>query len=470
MQGEFGITPVVEIRSGWTRALRRACFAGLVGAFTGGLQACREAPGASPPRGPSELRESVSDRHLVPGHYLVIVRDGHGGNAPGLAPAARASALALNARLIAFVESKGGRRRYIYENLFVGFSAEMTPEVAAIIDALPQARVVQNQWMRLSTSQKPAPTGLDRMGQRALPLDSTYTYQLTGRGVHVYVIDSGIYPSSQFKTAMGSRLSSDGFDETGENTPDCLGHGTHVAGIIGGKKYGVAKEVTLHSVRVFGCSESVQTDAVIAAVDWVTVHALRPAIVNMSLSGARYDELDQRVAQSIASGLIYVVAAGNLNDNDVNPNACEASPGLLDEAITVGSAHPGQDAVAKHSKFGKCVDFFAPGVDILSARADDKPYGTEESGTSMAAAHVTGVAALYLEASVGQTGADLTSVGVRTAIDDAASVSPGTPTWSGLKYIDALSPNKLLHWDSSWSYASQEEGDRRAGSATGQRR
>jgi subtilisin family serine protease len=201
--------------------------------------------------------------------------------------------------------------------------------------------------------------GIDRIDQRNLPLSTTYTYNFTGAGVHAYIIDTGIRATHQ---NFGGRVSSQGFTaiNDGNGTNDCNGHGTHVSGTVGSSTYGVAKGVTLHAVRVLGCTGSGSTAGVIAGVDWVTQNRILPAVANMSLGGGVSTALDTAVNNSINAGVTYAIAAGNSN-----ANACNSSPARVAAALTVGSTTT-SDARSSFSNFGTCVDLFAPGSGITS--------------------------------------------------------------------------------------------------------
>jgi subtilisin family serine protease len=284
-----------------------------------------------------------------------------------------------------------------------------------------------------ATTQSNATWGLDRIDQRGLPLNGTYTYDKTGSGVRAYVIDSGIAPHAEFVSRLGTGTSFVPGKST--DTTDCNGHGTHVAGTIGGAKYGVAKAVTLVPVRVFDCTGGAAWSTVMAAVDWVTANALKPAVANMSLTGGGYEPLDTAVRNSIASGVTYSLAAGNGNQAGKAQDACNYSPARVTEGLTIGATN-NTDAKASFSNYGTCVDFFAPGVSITSAWWD----GTAKtiSGTSMAAPHVAGAAALYLQGNTTATAAEVntalsaaTTKGVvssaRTATNDLLFVGTDAP-------------------------------------------
>ncbi|SDT78782.1 S8 family serine peptidase [Actinoplanes derwentensis] len=274
---------------------------------------------------------------------------------------------------------------------FPGFVSTMTAAEARRVAADPNVRSVEvDRIVSLAGVQKNPTWGLDRIDQRAVKPSKTYRPSADGDAVHAYVIDTGIRISH---TQFGGRAAY-GYDFVGDDAvaDDCNGHGTHVAGTIGGSTYGVAKKVKLVAVRVLDCQGEGYISDIIDGVDWVTENAVRPAVANMSLGGGRSPSLDYAVADSIASGVTYVVAAGN-----ENVNASLSSPADLPQAVTV-AAGDSKDRRAYFSNYGKLVDLFAPGVNIKSATAASNTATAKYSGTSMASPHVAGAAALILDA------------------------------------------------------------------------
>ncbi|HZN97335.1 MAG TPA: S8 family peptidase [Gemmatimonadales bacterium] len=340
-------------------------------------------PGCRPdegPSGPSELSEVSSPQlrsgQTIPGEYIVVFKR----SLPDPAREARAMAA-----------QHGGTLRFTYSSALKGFAAALPPQALEAIRRNPNVAYVEaDQVVELFGGTQPAPPswGLDRLDQRTLPLSASYSWGTSGAGVSVYIIDTGIRTTHQ---DFGGRAVWDFNAIRRDPETDCNGHGTHVAGTVGGTIYGVAKGVTLHAVKVLDCAGSGRWSGVIAGIDWVTANAVKPAVANMSIGGEYNQAVNDAVASSVASGITYSIAAGNSSSN-----ACTFSPASEPTALTVGATTK-LDAVASYSNIGPCVDVFAPGSWILSDWNSSDTEAVYLSGTSMATPHVTGAVALYLE-------------------------------------------------------------------------
>ncbi len=299
-----------------------------------------------------------------------------------------------------------------------GFVAKMDKK--AMQNMLKDSRVAyieQDQMMKANDTQFNATWGIDRVDQADLPLDGSYTYTNTGTGVTAYIVDTGILSShSDFEGRVGSGYTA---INDGNGTNDCNGHGTHVAGTVGSETYGLAKNVSLIPVRVLGCNGSGSNSGVIAGVDWVAQNASGPSVANMSLGGSSSTALDNAVENAIDAGITFVVAAGNDNSD-----ACFGSPNRVPAALTIASS-TSSDARSSFSNYGSCIDLFAPGSSITSTWSNG---GTNTiSGTSMAAPHVAGAVALYLQSNPNATPAQVETEIEGNAVSNRISNVNGSP-------------------------------------------
>ena len=349
----------------------------------------------------------------IDGRYIVVFHE--------QAPASAASTARVDVRAL------GAKVLHSYSHALDGFSARLSQSAVEALRSNPHVAYIEaDSRVHASDTQSPATWGLDRIDQRNRPLSNSYTYNATGSGVTAYIIDTGLRLTH---TQFGGRAVS-GFDSVdGGSADDCNGHGTHVAGTVGGATHGVAKGVRLVAVRVLNCQGSGSNSGVIAGVDWVTGNhaAGQPAIANMSLGGGANSALDTAVNNSINDGVSYAVAAGNSN-----ANACNSSPSRVGAAMTVGST-TSSDARSSFSNYGTCLDIFAPGSSITSTWHTSNTATNTISGTSMASPHVAGVAALYLQGSPSASPST-----VRNAIVNSAT--PGV-----LTSVGTGSPNLLLY-------------------------
>ncbi|MFJ8667812.1 S8 family serine peptidase [Streptomyces sp. NPDC093600] len=371
-------------------------------------------PAAAAPAGPSapEPAPLYTSSRAVPGQYIVTVEKG------------------TNARTLA--EKMNVKPAFVYSEVLNGFAVTMDPlQVKTARSTLGVKAVEEDAAVSAVTPARPfgahrapaATWGLDRIDQRALPLDDTFTTAGDGTGVNAYILDTGIeYGHEEF----GGRAAF-GFDAMGDGRAgaDCQGHGTHVAGTVGGKTYGVARNVNLISVRVLGCDGRGQWSGILAGMDWVAKNAKQPAVLNASLGGPESDAVDNAAEALAAAGVLPVVAAGNSA-----ADACDVSPAGADGVVTVGATDR-TDAETSFSNWGECLTLYAPGQAIVSAKLGGGSVALD--GTSMAAPHVAGAAALYRQAHP-----EATVAGVSLWLDE-------TSTKNVLRNVTPSSPNKLLY-------------------------
>ena len=319
----------------------------------------------------------------------------------------------------------GGRVLQSYDSALKGFAIYL-PDTAgtAFIEAMkknPQVLSVENDTVVNidATTQSNPDWGLDRIDQKALPLNSTYSYSQTGSGTTAYIVDTGILSTHQ--EFSGRVLNGYTAISDGNGTTDCNGHGTHVAGTVGGTTYGVAKSVRLVPVRILGCDGSGASSNVIAGLDWILKNGSKPAVVNMSLGGAASSSLDSAVENLYNNGYVMVVAAGNSNTD-----ACTSSPARTSNAITV-AATDNSDTRASYSNYGSCVDIFAPGSQINSSWIGSNTATKVLNGTSMATPHVAGVVAEMLQSTPTATPQTISTNLLNQATSNVVKNPSGSP-------------------------------------------
>ncbi|MFC4586381.1 S8 family peptidase [Sphaerisporangium corydalis] len=369
--------------------------------------------GTAAPR-PRPVKVTTGSPHGIPGQYIVQLK-------PGASPSD-------------VLIPVGVRPLRVYQHVFSGFAAKMTPAQIASMRLRPEVAAIEEDAYAYALDPLPArkgrssaPTtswGLDRIDQRNLPLSGTFTTSRNGTGVTAYIIDSGIDgANSQFTGRMTT-----GYDavKDGQGTNDCLGHGTMVAGIVGGLTWGVARNVKLSPVRVLGCDGSGAFSGIIAGFDWVATHAVKPAVANASLGGSRSDAANAAATALADSGVFVSVAAGNSTED-----ACTISPASAPRVLSVAASSE-SDSFASFSNYGACVDVIAPGVNITSAKRGGG--SVSGNGTSFASPFVTGVGALFKQL-----------YGDKYPTSSVLAWLIGSATSGVVSSVPDKTPNKLLY-------------------------
>lgn len=378
---------------------------------------------AAPPTALPPHAAGASSDGAVTAPYVVVLKD--------TTPRAPTHALASEAA------ASGDEVGSVYDTALNGFAVRTTAARAAALGADPRVASVEpdaefrtafGTASRTADTQPQAPWPLDRIDQRELPLDGSYTYASKAEGVTVYIVDTGINVRHQ---EFGGRARTGHNAVWMESSGDCNGHGTHVAATVGGTTYGVAKGVSLVAVKVANCRGTASLSGILRGLEWMVKDAVAapatPAVANMSMGGTPSYALDAAVTRAIASGITFTAAAGN-----AGKDACIGSPARVPQAVTVG-ATDAADRRAGFSNHGRCVDLSAPGVGVVSAWKGSSVATARASGTSMAAPHVAGVAALVLANGTARTPAEVSRALVRSAVSDRITALP------------AGTPNLLLH-------------------------
>lgn len=396
------------------------------------VAACSDSPTGSDMTPVSSALQVVRspNAQLIPGQYIVLFKN---------------SVRDVQGESNRIVKGEAGRMLFVYEHAVRGFAADLSDAAIARLQKNPNVALIsQNGIVNLAATQAPTPSwGLDRIDQRNLPLNNSYTYPNTGAGVHFYGIDTGILggingTATTPHTEIAGRLSS-GFDAitTGGTANDCNGHGTHTATTATGTTYGVAKTATLHPVRVLSCGGSGTFAQSVAGINWVTgdhnAHPGQLSVANMSLGGGLDIPTNNAVKASIAAGVVYSLSAGNSFFAD----ACTQSPAAVIEGITV-MAFDITDRIANFSNIGPCTDLGGPGVNITAGWIGSPTAISTISGTSMSAPHVAGVAILYRAANPTATPAQ-----VQTALVSNATSNIIQGVGGGA--FPANTPNKNLY-------------------------
>ena len=365
----------------------------------------------------------LSDNQKINGKYIVILKqDQMTINAYG------SKANMVQSMASSLENTVGVKVEKEFSETITGFSVTADPDQLDELQNNPRVDYIEvDKTFRMNSLQDNPTWGLDRIDQHNLPLDNAYLPDASGENVNVYIIDTGI---NKIHTEFTGRIA-EGYDAIdGDTDPnDCQGHGSHVAGTVAGTLYGVSKKSIVHGVRVLNCQGSGSTSDIIDGIEWVVKNAHGPSVANMSLGGSVSLALDNAVANAVAKGVTFVVAAGN-----ERADACDSSPAREKSAITVGATTI-DDSMAQFSNYGTCVDIFAPGKDIESATHNNSNGSRILSGTSMASPHVAGAAALYLDTHVNATPKEvaehLKNYASKNKISDIGSGSPNSLLYIG---------------------------------------
>ncbi|HEX5869215.1 MAG TPA: S8 family peptidase [Longimicrobium sp.] len=368
------------------------------------LAACSDQSPVSSARAPEAAPLMSASANAIEGSYVVVLKEG------------------ANPRSVAAIA--GVEPNFVYSAAVNGFAANLNAGQLNAIRHNPAVEYVeQDQLMSIDITQSGATWGLDRIDQTSNTLNGTYIYTTTAANVTAYVIDTGVLPSHTQFTGRAASV----YNAVGGSNDDCNGHGTHVAGTIGGTTYGVAKAVRIRGVKVLSCSGSGSTSGIIAGVDWVRLNATKPAVANLSLGGGFSSATNTAVNNLANSGVFVAVASGNSN-----ANACNYSPASAANVTSV-NASTSTNAKASFSNYGSCTHIYAPGQSITSAWYTSTTATNTISGTSMASPHVAGVGALYLAGNPGASNATVKSWIINNA---TLNVITGNPTGT---------PNRLLN-------------------------
>jgi subtilisin family serine protease len=343
----------------------------------------------------SQSPTAVADDAPRAGKYIVVYKDASF-SGPRLSVASAIAEVA---------EAEQASPRFVYAGVVKGFAAELSGEQVARLRADPRvAYVEEDAPARLFTTQFFPTWGIDRIDQADLPLSSSFTYTATGAGVRAYVLDTGVrITHAQFegRASYLPNATNGNFVGDGQvNAADCHGHGTHVAGTVAGRGYGVAKKALIVAARVTNCVGGGDASMAIAAMDWIRLNGTKPAVVNMSLGYGNLQSVRDAAANLVTAGYVVVAAAGNGNFAGTPENACLQSPAGAPSILTVGATNSSDQEWAS-SNYGTCIDVLAPGVSINSALHTSDTASGLKSGTSMASPHVAGVAAQFLSANPG---------------------------------------------------------------------